>query len=462
MSIRWSRQYTFDDWYFRKYIDPNHELVQLANKIDWRSIFKALSVYYSPKGRQALDLQLMVGLHILKHRHDLSDEDAVKILHENIYWMYFCGVYQPAPVEGQQSSPILDSSSLTYFRKRIGPQGMEKLEEVIRDQLYKAHLIHPRTAITDTTAMEKNIAYPTDTDLLYKVRERVVRVVGKIRQMGVKIPGSFRTFRHRARKVLLFAKKFGKDKMERIQKANSELAQMAQKVASKVTRICATINHQSDLSKIIKGKVNRLGQQLADLQHLTHRVIHQNEMRFLGHHVPDKVFSLHEPSVVAIKKGKQAKPTEYGSKVSLTVDRHGFIIAHHQYFSNISDVNTLPDALEGWQKTFGRSPLELGADRGFHHPQTSQEDLGTQGIAKLAIPCKGKRKHPESNTYWFKRLQRLRAIIEAIISHLKNDHRMGRCLYKGPEGDHINVSLATMAWNCKKWIEVEGVLQAAG
>jgi IS5 family transposase len=144
------------------------------------------------------------------------------------------------------------------------------------------------------------------------------------------------------------------------------------------------------------------------------------------------------------------------------VDRHGFIIAHHQYFSNISDVNTLPDALEGWQKTFGRPPGELGADRGFHHPKTSQEDLGTQDIAKLAIPYKGKRKHPESNTYWFKRLQRLRAIIEAIISHLKNDHRMGRCLYKGPEGDHINVSLATIAWNCKKWINMEGVLQAAG
>ena len=122
-----------------------------------------------------------------------------------------------------------------------------------------------------------------------------------------------------------------------------------------------------------------------------------------------------------------------------------------EYRTNLADINTLPDVVEGWQKTFGKVPKELGGDRGFHHPEKSQKDFGTQEILRLSIPYKGKRKHPESGSYWFKRLQRARASIEPIISHLKSEHRMGRCRYRGFEGDQINVTLATLAWNCKKW-----------
>ena len=88
MSIRWWRQYSFEDWLFKKYIDSTHELVRLAEKIDWAMIYETLSPYYSTKGRQAIDIRLMVGLHMLKHRYDVSDEVVVKMLHENIYWMY--------------------------------------------------------------------------------------------------------------------------------------------------------------------------------------------------------------------------------------------------------------------------------------------------------------------------------------------------------------------------------------
>jgi IS5 family transposase len=455
MSIRWWRQYSFEDWLFRKFIDRSHELVRLSERIDWPRIYEALSSYYSSKGRQAKDIRLMVGLHILKHRYNLSDEAVVTMLHENIYWMYFCGIFQPPKAE-EPPHRYLESSSLTKFRKRLGPEGMERLEEIIKDQLKKAHLITPRVAITDTTAMEKAIAYPTDTDLLYKARERMVRVIKRIKRLGVEIPGGLRTFRRSAKRVLLYAKKLGQDKLERVERANRELSRMAQKVIEKVPRISRSIRHQIHrLSRLKKKEAKRLGLELSGLKELTQRIILQNAQRFSGRHVPSKVYSLDEPQVAAIKKGKQGKPTEYGTKVSLTVDRKGFVISHQEYSTNLADIHTLPDVSRGWQKTFGRVPSELGADRGFHHPRGSRKDLGTEAIGRLSIPYKGNRRHPESDSYWFKRLQRARARIEPIVSHLKSDHRMGRSRYRGFEGDQINVSLATLAWNCKKWMQTE-------
>jgi IS5 family transposase len=68
----------------------------------------------------------------------------------------------------------------------------------------------------------------------------------------------------------------------------------------------------------------------------------------------------------------------------------------------------------------------------------------------MAIPKKGKKPHPNSKEHWFKRALKQRVKIEPIIGHLKSDHRMNRCRYKGAKGDTINVVWATLAWNTKK------------
>jgi IS5 family transposase len=197
--------------------------------------------------------------------------------------------------------------------------------------------------------------------------------------------------------------------------------------------------------------VQRLRGQLQQTAGLLTRIIRQNAERFQGRHVPDKVLSLHEPHVVSICKGKRAKPTEYGCKVSVSIDRHGFVITHTEYAHNIADPATLPDAIGGWVQVFGQPPPEVAGDRGVHHPEADRTRLGTAGVAHLSIPRKGKTRHPEADTAWFQRLQRLRSHIEPVLSHLKADHGMARCRYKGFAGDQLNVSWAVLAWNTKKW-----------
>lgn len=78
------------------------------------------------------------------------------------------------------------------------------------------------------------------------------------------------------------------------------------------------------------------------------------------------MYSYHEPQVTCIAKGKRGKPNEYGSKVSLAVDKNGFVVANKVYDSNVGDTTTLEDAVSDWEKATGQMPKEVAADRGYH------------------------------------------------------------------------------------------------
>ena len=110
---------------FTDVLNPEHELLRAGRLIDWDGLHEALSVYYSPVGRHGKSIRLMVGIHILKHRYNCSDDRAVEMLHENAYWQCFCGF------NTFQSGQILDSTSMVKFRNRIGTEGMKRVETVL-------------------------------------------------------------------------------------------------------------------------------------------------------------------------------------------------------------------------------------------------------------------------------------------------------------------------------------------
>jgi transposase, IS5 family len=459
MAVRSYQQTTMWGWLVQQLLDPTHDLLVLARQIDWEAISEALRPYYHRLGRYAKPIRLMVGLHLLKHQWNLSDARVVQGLHENLYWMTFCGIdVGQVFAQAGPGKPVrfLDASTMTKWRQRLGPEGTHALEAVMQQQLVRDKICDGRSMVTDTTAQPKHLAYPTDTALLDKGRRKLLTLLGEARATGIKVAKGLRSFHWTAKRVVLAATKLGKDQLERIQAANRQLSSMAQHVLRRVPRVVAqlggklrALRRQGQMRAAVATE--RLRDQLAQTAARVQRVIHQNAERFQGRQVRDKVLSLHEPQVVSIRKGKRAKPTEYGSKVSVSIDRHGFVITHTEYASNIADPDTLPDALAGWHTVFGRLPPELAGDRGLHHPVYEQERLGTAKVARVSIPAKGKRRHREANTAWFKRLQRLRAHIEPVIGHLKTDHRLDRCRYKGFAGDQINVSWAVLAWNTKKW-----------
>ena len=458
MAYMKQEQYDIYSHLFQDPLQKNHELLLLAERIDWDDIIDRLLPYYSRRGRRSKKIRLMVGLHILKHRFDLSDEEVVQGLHENVYWMGFCGVkLQPRwGSQGEaQSCRFLDSSTMTKFRRRLGAEGFRKLEEAIREILISKKRICPRSQFVDTTAQPKHIEYPTDTELLDRGRHRLVQSIRRLFGHGVKGTEGVRSFSRLSRKVIVEVHKLGKERKERIEAGLRKLSGYAQEVVKRVPEV---IDHAEKKIRNLYAKgahkaaraVERLKDKLESDTKLVKRVIQQSRERLRGIHVPNKVYSLHEPHVACIRKGKRATPNEYGTKVLISIDRHGYVVDHQEYASNPQDSELLEEACERWEKTFDRPAKELGADRGFHVKQCAPTPHLAQ-IEKVSIPTKGKKPHPDKESSWFKRLQKQRAKIEPVIGHLKADHGMDRCRYRGFEGDQINVSLASMSWNLKKW-----------
>jgi hypothetical protein len=105
-------------------IDMRHGLVRLAALMPWSAFDESFGKFFKPIGRPAKPTRLMVGLHYLKHVYNLSDEEVVERWVENAYWQYLCGF------EFYQHDLPIDPSSMTRWRKRVGPDALEEVLNV--------------------------------------------------------------------------------------------------------------------------------------------------------------------------------------------------------------------------------------------------------------------------------------------------------------------------------------------
>ena len=158
-------------------VNPRHPLAQLAQHIDWSAFERQWAgLFPSSRGRPATAPRLVAGLLYLQHTFALSDEDVVWGWVENPYWQLFCGEIW------FQHNPPIDPSSLTRWRQRIGKEGIEWLLAQTIRAAASAKVIKRQSlnkVIVDSTVQEKAIAYPTDSKLLNRGREQLVKLVAE-------------------------------------------------------------------------------------------------------------------------------------------------------------------------------------------------------------------------------------------------------------------------------------------
>jgi len=435
---------------FADHLNPEHELLRAARLIDWDRLHESLMGYYSPIGRSGKPIRLMVGLHILKHRYNCSDERAVEELHENAYWQCFCGF------ETFQTKALLDATSLVKFRNRLDSEGMKQIEAVLLKTWGEMGLVRTKKVAVDTTAQPKNIAYPTDADLLHRVREKIVRQIKRVRQ-EVTLRKPFRSFRRVSTRILLGIKKFHRRDPEKKIEGVKALQRIVGQVVYQANRVVHTLyaRRRKDLAR-----------PLHELASTGLRIVRQTAEVLKEEKPGKRVYSLHESEVAVIKKGKSHPECEFGSVVAVAINEDGLVVAHEEYQKNVSEVKTLSPLLRRVQSNTGNLPLEVCADRGFSRPFAKEERWRNRwGVKRVAIPRRGKRPHPHQQAGWFRRALRRRVKIEPVISHLKNDHRLSRCRYKGRAGDTANVVWASVAWNTKKvtflsWLKAQKQAQS--
>jgi len=398
------------------FIDMDHELVRLAHSINWESVEQDFAGYFSENGRPGVPVRKMVGLLLLKSLYNLSDERVVAQWRENPYFQYFTGekVFQ-------KGYPF-DPSDFVHFRKRIGKEGAEKLLGLsIRLNMEEEGKVKKgkvKEVFIDTTVQEKNITYPTDGKLYKKVIMQCRQIA---EQEGVTLRRSYT----RELKSLSLKMRFMNHPKRK-------------KEGQKALRRMRTI---------ARAQVNDLARKLTPAQREPYKDL---LLRFCAaitqeRHDKNKIYSLHEPDVACISKGKEGKPYEYGNKSSIAKTADGFVVGAMAFEGNPYDGHTLGDQLEQIQRITGYRPRVALVDRGYRGQKYVES-------TKIEIPGRGK----EKQSYYLKqkarRKFRQRAGIEPVIGHLKKDHRMLRNYLKGTRGDAINTMMAAAGYNLRHWI----------
>jgi IS5 family transposase len=401
-------------------LNPEHPLYVLAERIDWSRFDAAIDACYADElGRPGVNTRLMVGLLYLKHAFDESDESLVARWVENPYWQYFCGLSYI-----QHELPI-DPSSLSRWRKRVGPERLEKLLETPIQTALAMKALRPQDlekVNVDTTVQEKAIAFPTDARLYHKMRAALVR---RAQSLGLRLR---QNYRFKGKKLLARQGRYAAARqLKRAAKMTGQLKTILGRVLRDIQR----------KAPAVQGRI--VDEPLAELVALAERLLAQTRTS------KNKVYSIHAPEVVCIAKGKAHQRYEFGCKASLAAtSKSNWIVGAHALDGNPYDGHTLSRAITQVTRLTGRAPQDVMVDQGYR-------GHGYQGPASVHVV----RSIPKRATRAVRRMLKRRAAIEPTIGHLKSDNRLNRNYLTGSEGDKINTLLSAAGYNLRKllrWI----------
>lgn len=392
-------------------INLKHPLVKLADVMDWQLIERAFRAHFtSPTGRPALSPRLVAGLLYLQHAYDCSDEEIVNTWMENPYVQYFTG-----ETYFQTEAPM-DSSSLTRWRQRIGEEGVEAMLVVTLDAARKIGAVKESSfdrVIVDSTVMPKAIAHPTDSRLLERSRQHLVKLADT---HGIALRQNYN--REAPRLALQIGRYAHAKQFKRMHKTVKALKTRVGRVYRDIQRNLDAIPeaHQAQAHDLLT-RVNRI---------LTQQKKDKN-----------KLYALHATEVECIAKGKARTPYEFGVKVTVaTTLKEGFIVGMRSMPGNPWDGHTLEETIEQASILMDRMPKTVIVDRGY-------QGVRVEGVQILRS---GQRR---SVTRGLKAMIKRRSAIEPTIGHMKTDGRLDRNPLKGALGDALHAVLCGAGHNIR-------------
>ena len=429
-------------------IDLRHELAVLTSHMPWQKLEATLAhrlsrqaiagkklpgidlfgeaVTLTPRpsqaGRPRVPLRIMMALLYLQNAFNLSDEAVVARWAENPYWQYFSGLAYFEP------RPPCDGSLLVKFRQLIGEEGVEELLAHTIELAVQLKLIRKQdlqTVVVDTTVQPKAIAHPTDSRLLEVARAKLVQAA-KAADISLK-----QTFVREGAQLLRKARGYAHARQfkrlhKTVRRQRTVLGRLLREVQRK--QQAAPALEQTALQQALQ----KAGQ------------LHAQTAQRANRGGKGKLYAWHAPEVECISKGKARTPYEFGVKAGICTTLKGnLIVGARSFTGNPYDGHTLHEQLE--------QAAILMQESGVR-PKTAVVDLGYRGVDALnkGVQVLHRGKY-QSLTPRQRKLLKRRQSIEPVIGHLKADHRMDRCWYKGHEGDALRTVLSAVGFNLR-WL----------
>ena len=397
------------------------------------------------RGRPGTPAEVVIRMLIVKHLHDWSFDELEHEVRANLVYRAFARI-------GVDVVP--DAKTILKIAQALGPDVITELHQRIVAVAKRAGVTQGRRFRIDTTVVETNVHYPTDSTLL----QDGVRVLTRAMQRASRAAGTAPAHvRNRMRSVtrlglaISLQARTPKTRDVMIQSYRRLMATTRAVLRDAATMVRRTGQQLRTVSGTTARLVRQAQQQVHTMRPLVHRVLAQTRARLFGGdtHVPDKVLSVFEPHTEAIRKGKIAKPTEFGKLVTIQEAEHQIVTAFEVHAERPPDVTLWTPALDRHRRIFGRAPDLATGDKGFSSAANERAALD-RGVRRVVLPARG-RKSPARRTHerqrWFRRGQRWRTGCEGRISVLKRRHGLRRSRYHGLHGVHRWVGLGVIADN---------------
>jgi transposase, IS5 family len=438
---------TADLWEpWMRHADQVLEDEQLVN-----TVYEAL-LKRSPKsrtrGRRGVAAEIVLRMLLLKHIRNWSFAELEREVRPNLLYREFTRI---------GSGKVPDAKTLGRQAQALGPQVVEQMHRRVVELAVENKVVRGRKMRVDTTVVETNIHYPTDSSLLGDGDRVLTRLMKKVTAIagaaGTKLRDSMRSVQRRVAEIARASRAKGETGQAKLNLLYPKLLEITGRVMGQARRFSVEIGSGVKRSGDVlqQARLQGLKAQIDDMVETVKKVVHQTKARVFGGdtHVAGKILSIFEPSTEVIRKGKASKPTEFGKVVKVQEAENQIVIDFEVYDQKPSDSDLLIPAIQAHEKLMGRVPDLAAADAGFFSAKNEAE-AQKMGVKRVSVPNRStkspaRRQHQKQR--WFKKAQKWRTGCEGRISVLKRRHGVRRSLYKKAAGTKRWVGLGVIADN---------------
>jgi IS5 family transposase len=400
------------------------------------------------RGRQGVAAEVVLRLLILKHIRNWSYAVVEREVRANLVYRDFTRV-------GAGKAP--DAKTMGRWGVALGGDVIKQIHARMVTLAQSHGLTEGRRMRVDTTVVETNIHYPTDSSLLgdgvrvlIRNMKKITKIVG---EAGAKLRDRSRSVKLRMLDIARAARSKAKQGQEKLKRAYQQLLNSTSRVVGQAKRFSKEIAEgvKRSVAVVKQLGVEGLRQEIDAMVPRVKQVMKQTRARILrGDTRSDgKLVSLFEPATEIIRKGKAGKPTEFGKMVKLQEAENQIVIDYEVYAQRPNDADLLIAAVETHQAKLGRTPRLVAADAAFYSAKNEAAAIA-KGVKRVCIPnrsTKSAERKREQKKRWFRSGQKWRTGCEGRISVIKRRHGLNRSRYKGDAGMQRWVGLGVIADN---------------
>jgi len=416
------------------------------------TVFEALARRWPQsrtRGRKGTPAEVVLRLLLLKHVRNWSYTILEREVRASLLYRQFTRV---------GAARVPDAKTLGRLGIVLGPEVIQKIHQRVVAIAQEKKIVQGRRLRVDTTVVETNVHYPTDSSLLgdgVRVLTRTMKRIAEIAgDVGTQLRDRMRSVKYRVLEIGRASRSRTEPSRERLELAYRKLLWATGRVVGQAKRFAAEV--ASGLKKCSGSLMDQLlleasRRYLETMIPRVQQVMRQTRERlFKGNTRSEgKIVSLFEPHTEVIRKGKAAKPTEFGKMVKIQEAEGQIVTAYEVYEERPWDCDLLVPALQAHQAQLGRVPHLVTADAAFYSNR-NEATAHAMGVKRVSIPnrsTKSPARKKLQKKRWFRNAQKWRTGSEGRISLLKRRHGLNRCRYRGQDGMKRWVGLGVIGDN---------------